>query len=540
MNASYNFFRHRMGLKDAKQLAKALHRAMQITPPTSPDTARQLVFTLPWPPVRADHAPPQPPVTPALPNEADPRRADLTTWDSLHPCSFVSLGRELELLPQGDLFQQGETLHWTHSGALAGGVVFGPQHERQLLLEQLVRQAALAGQSVFWVTQTPDTRHVDRLAQALTHHGQAHRLRSINLLPGGTSHTFNPMAQQSILSIVENLVHALSHRSPPQGMAQSDWTRFLIALMSAVAFAMVHHHNQQKTVPDIASLLTFFEVERLASMEQQEDVPTQLRSSIRLFLREARNLPGGYDTVLNWLRQEDVLGALSGTFAHVFNAQRTQEHELLPDVSVRDLSHGNLVTVLTVPPGAEVATEWILNHLSSEIYLRTNQEPVSGAVRQLLVLDSVGSYGTEVILNRLQRFAPTVGVATVLADEDYPALNTMGPATIEAVERCYIKLFVQAKSALGHFQVEVIENSQLHHLEFFSDPRPSPASFYAPHSLGKTLEGSQAQYEKFVERATEVLWKGYRDDTSPKNLAWCQNTVARMLGYAHWHELSKR
>lgn len=539
MNANYNPFRHCMGLKDTKQLAKALHRAIQTTPPTSPDSARQVVATLPWPPVRADQPVPQPPATPFLPNEADPRHAELVTWDPEHPCSFVALGA-IAATPQGELFPQGKTLHWTHRGALAGGLVFGPKEERRVLLEQMVLQAALSGQSVFWVAPSQDTRHVDRLAQALADQGQAHRLRSINLLPGGATHTFNPMAQCSAQSIVENLVHTLNHRCPLPGMVQNDWTRFLFISMSAVAFAMVHHHNQRKTVPDIASFLKFCKLDHLAALEQQEEFPTQLRVSIRVFLREANTLPGGYDTVQNWLHQDDVLGALTDAFGHVFHTQYTGGHALLPDVSVRDLSHGNLITVLTVPDGAETAPRWILNHFSMELYLRTQQERPSSAVRQLIVLDSVGSYGTEVILNRLQQFASVAGVATVLADEDYPALKKMGTTAVEAVGRCHTKLFVKAAGPSEGLQIQVIENSQMHCLNLSSSTPSLPAPAYVPQSLGKTLEGNQIQQERFLERAAEVLWKSSRDHTSPVNLAWCQNTLARMLGYAHWHELEQQ
>jgi len=537
MNLNLDFFRNRIGVKDAKQLAKALHRAIKSTPPSSPEASRGVIFSLPWPPVRADLAPPQPPVAPVLPDGLDPCHTDLVTWDTNHPCSFVTLGN---LAPphQEELFPQGKALHWTHRGALSGGLVFGLKQERQAVLEHMVLQAGLAGQSVLWMTEAQDAHHVNRLAQALEKQDQSHRLRSINLLPGGATHTFNPMAQHSAQSITENLVHVLRHRCPLPGMPLSDWTSFLVSSMSAVAFAMVHYSHQQKTVPDIALFLALCSLTKMEELDRREDFPPALRASIKFFLREASALVGGYDTVLNWLYQEEVLGALTGVFGHVFNAQRVGKHWLLPDVSIRDIAYGNLVTVVTVPAGAAVATQLILNQLSLEFYVRSNREHLSHAVRQLIVLDSVGSYGTEVVLSRLQRFAGAVGVATVLADQDYPALKKMGPEAVSVAGECQTKLLIPAPGDSNF--MHVVAGLGLHSLPLpglsFSVHDPD----YVPQKSGQTLQGGQVQHEMFLERATEVLWGEAADQAKPVNLAWCQNTLARMLGYAHWHELEQQ
>lgn len=552
-----------LGLRDSKALAKALHRVLQASPPTSQDATRRLLHSLPWPPALASETPLSSPPVWLLPEATDPRHEPLATVEPNHPCSFVTLG-QLASPTQADLFPQGPDLHWTHRGALEGALVFGPDPERQAVLETLVLQAALAGRSVLWVTQAEDSRAVDRLALALAEHGQGHRLRSLNFLPGAPTHTFNPLAQPGIQRNVECLVHVFSGQ-PPLNMPMSDWTRFLLTFFNAALLATHHLSSEQQLVPDVDFLLDTARWSNLVALSRRTDIPEVLTAHLKAFLSLSKGLPGGgYDVVLAWLREE-ALGPLFKAFGHVLKAQRNYEGWRLPDVTTQDIAHGNLVTVVTVPPNATLLTRWILTDVTTVLYGRTRGERLPFGVRQLVVLDSVGSYGSPVVLDRLQRFLPAIGVATVVADRDYPSIQRMGPEASAMVGQCHTKIFTPGTSALEDLPsrltkdlypessatlsqpslpnaTHVIEGSRLHRLKPCVSTFPEHASTYVPQSFGRTLGGPAVQHDAFLDRAAHLLWQRLCDHhrREPVSLAWCQETLARFLGKAHWHELTKR
>lgn len=83
------------------------------------------------------------------------------------------------------------------------------------------------------------------------------------------------------------------------------------------------------------------------------------------------------------------------------------------------------------------------------------------------------------------------------------------------------------RTKMDYANVPQLRSSFLAHVKYL------PPSHYSFSSVGLTRVNEQRQAQVLMDRMGE--WSGKTDVTAPA-LSWCQETVARMLGFANWHE----
>ena len=508
-----------IGLRDSKQLAKALQRALSKTPPSTPEDARRLVDHLPWPTAMGQDRPLQPVLEPLS-----------------SPNGFVRLG--VEALPQGE----GEAFDWTHASALKGTLAFGPAEKRALLAEHLFLQATLSGTPATLVTVADDARFLDRVRDALESQGQGHRLRVLNFLQGSSSDTFNFLEQGPTSIRFDHLFSMVKSVPAPdiQEPQSSEWSILLIYWLSAMVMYMVTKGDRIGRRPDLAWLLELtspFQAEQI--LLEDPAPPTQVRAALLELDRRVQALfpTQGYSVLAAWLK--DFLESTQSRFGHVLRTS-TDHH---PGLRKNQLIGGDISTVVILPRDGKVVAHLMMDVLSlrSSVYAFPWGEPPTN-VRHLILLDRVGQYGTAPSLNLFLDPDHSQGVAKVLLEEDYPSLKPMGEHVGKTVSHYQVKMFLNHTPAVtGNTDEHSFVPKNLdRHLNFLEDTqsRVLDCSFLATRHA-PIAEGHSQRRDSMLGKMAKVLWEHLQAHPEP-TLARCQQAVARMTGRAHWHELEQQ
>ena len=508
-----------IGLRDCKQLAKALQRSLSQRPPASLEEAQALVNDLPWPTAMGQD-----------------RLSRFSLERPSSPQGFARLG--VGVTPPGT----GEAFDWPHASALKGTLAFGPDNGRALLAEHLFLQATLGGTPATWVTVADDARFSERTKDVLKTYGQAHRLRVLNFLPRACSDAFNPIKSGPLASRVEHLVRMMESVPPPatESIGVQEWTSLLVSWLIAMVMHMTTKGAQIGRHPDLAWLLELtdpLEVEKI--LLEEPALPPHARGAFLALDKKVQALfpMQGYRVLSDWIK--GVLAPINARFGHVL-LESTSDR---PSVAAQDLIGGSCSTVVILPRDSKPVAHLMMEVLSHHSYLHAEPPTEATHVQHLILLDSVGYYGTAVSLGRFQH--PSTkrwGLATVLLDEDFPSLKPMGEHVAEAVRLCKVKMFLSHDQPTLRAKDGGLWAAQpMHrHLNFLegSDLRLLDCAFLAPEQE-PSAQGTSPRRESILTQMAKVLWEHHQAFPDP-TLARCQQAVARMTGRAHWHELEQR
>ena len=190
------------------------------------------------------------------------------------------------------------------------------------------------------------------------------------------------------------------------------------------------------------------------------------------------------------------------------------------------------------------------------------------ALRHLIVAQHANYYLSGRSAQQLLGFGRRAGVSCLISAADYPALKTE-PGLAEAIDKCNTKFFMRQcdpkvedhalavgaspERPASPIPLKELREGEAHilagqklvqarlHYVFPSGERATPPSLrsrkFVSQRVGRTEEIVEAGRPRM---AHELLQRLEAAGDSKLALAWCQETVARMLGYAHWHELARQ
>jgi hypothetical protein len=192
-------------------------------------------------------------------------------------------------------------------------------------------------------------------------------------------------------------------------------------------------------------------------------------------------------------------------------------------------------------------------------YLPLQPSLPPGQVQTLLVAHDCAGYATNSLAMPLQQWGESRGLACMWSEQDYPPIKHS--SLTEVILHCHNKIFfkmempaeefseihkdhhirpnlVSGPALLNQtaFQAHIVSSSTLYRVDIES-PTIEPAEISLFHSVAVRYQGLPPSRGSSTNRCAKILSQQLASPgAAPDKLAWCQETLARMLGFAHWHE----
>lgn len=469
------------------------------------------------------------------------------------------------------------SLSWTNRGLLHHGVLFGCCGSGQTeTVTSLAINAIFQDLGVTLINAHGHTSLPSRmLALVQAHAPEAlDRVRVINMTsaPGEPSltHTFNPFAQGPVSQHVELLMDALSVPHALDDLPPG-YEELLISLLSGVLSILVYGRQQKLWHLDLPFIVEHLRWSQLEGLVHIPHLPAHVKIGLKYFLDRLaalvpdRSLAQAY-APLESVLVDQLLGRVSDRYHHVLAAPLESGKWQHPQVTPADMIEQRLVTIVALPALERcpefnwVAARLITSALSAEVVNQAQRAPTSVA-RHLVLAQHAALYLSRRSGSQFLRFGRKAGVGCLLTAADYPQLKTI-PGLAEDVGLCNTKIFMRpchdqahehatqlagslapskhALTELTEGQAHVLAGQTLYRTQMSYHAPPAgplpdlPRCVPAWHSLGNQFTPGQVD----PVRMTRVLHERLTRAPDRLPLSWCQETVARMLGYAHWHELN--
>lgn len=437
--------------------------------------------------------------------------------------------------------------------------------------------------SVFYFDGKGDNTLFAKMFSGMSERGILGNLRVINLLIGGHSIHPDDRSRSHSIDLFDGFdEHALTQWLLEMRPTQVDpalWKQLdeasakALAAVSRLAIACALE-RRQRIQPDL--LLT------LLTQAGAADTTQGLSASMGHLAKQFLALTWGPHANPAWRSTVDVmhewLSPMVSMYAHVFNAEQ-------PQISLANLdpTAGSPNAVLVIGRALEkcdpeywVPEKAVLTALRLNLEKRPKKEGCDTVVilddfnyvlsRQAIAsLSCLRDRGTGIVW-AAESLSPTPGF-----NEDEPMLG-MEPATHVFMKQClgrkkgetcygwpYLEHQINTHTFLQHLRLidikdlhpgeafiwdrtEVVKtemdyaNIRRQQVLFIPPAKPLPAPTYAFSGGALNLGDEQRQAQVLRKRLQE--WEATSQDAPP--LSWCQETVARMLGYANWHEAYQR
>lgn len=485
-----------------------------------------------------------------------------------------------------DLFSRpSPALSWTPQGMLGHGLMFGccgsGQDEN---IVTLAMAAAAQGYGVTMINAHGDIsfqKKVLSLAAVCDQTIQS-RLRVLDFMRGAPpdpvhfTHTFNPFASGPAPSLAELLTDALS---VPGLLDELPFPQksLLMPLLTAVLFPLVWGRDRGLWPLDLAIVAKSLGLSELQKLRMHPHLPAQLQAVVDYFFQKlSEQCPGQSEqdayAPLEQVLSKDILAPLAEEYAHVFAAIKEPSRWQAPQVSPRAMLDDRLITILTPPAlegallRAQVAARLVTSSLSAHVVSRAQKQssPRPGLCHLVVAQHAYVSVSGRAA-NQLVSFGHRAGVGCLLTAADYPQLKLV-PGLDEVASHCNTKFFMkqcEEPAAASNAATGLVGSSIAPSSSDMRDMREGQAHIIAHSQLWKVdMAFTDAPRVKFLPMTTDARWLPLRADAagfepgqarpsrmsqvlcerlakspSQLSLSWCQETVARMLGYAHWHEL---
>lgn len=572
----------KLGLRDTKELARALHDTLKTRVPTQLAHCQSLVQQL-WD-FRAASAlaTASTSIPPAL---AAPGVGQVPSGDVHHaivdsagvvpnPDIFIPLGKSLDA-HRGiggalkSMLSPSPPKHvsWTHQGALGHAVMFGAAGSgQQETLLAMMHAAATQDTGLFYFNCHGWSRAMGRARALAADLGQPQRLRLVDMTsPDAPSHTFNPFASGGALELTELFLSSLrphlGSKLEKGGVASLQ----IIAWVSSVFAYLVWGRQLGLWSLDSRRLEQGFSWMGIQQAMHDVRVPQSIKT---MFVNASSGLEGAqlqaaYAPVEAMLVTK-LLAPVNAHYGHIMHTQSDAHGLLRPELDMVEALEKKQWVFIEMPAAEKYAGGWQLwpgalafaqlASLTGKTGAATAPRlPRPSQMRTWLVATHAFGYVDAVSANQVSRFGPNLGLGCLWADQDYPAMKRV-EGFAEVVGQCHTKIFMKMEDpeAPSYFpahqqdlsglrqqpagHAHIIFGSTLHRValdyhDFEHHPYPpfAPAPFpgYAPYTGVPTLE-----YQ------ARVLHECLTAATKPPTLAWCQETVARMLGFTHWHDLT--
>lgn len=529
-------------------------------------------------------APPRPPAekAPATVFAPPVHSDDPLVVEGTAPAAALPLGQVLEDKPGLTAWMRrakSKPLSWTGNGLLHHGLMLGccgsGQTETAL---SLAVNAMDQGLGLTLINAHGDPTLPSRvLKQAASRSPSAiERVRVITMMEGfdqtPPTHSFNPFAEGPAPQHVELLIDALSVPHAIDALPATH-QQLLIPLMSAALLPLVWGRDRHLWPLDLAQISRHLRLPALLALRDIPQLPSQLRAALNYFFGKLSQACPGQTQAQAYAPFEqvlvgDILEPIAKTYAHVLAAPIKDKRWRLPDVSAKRMIEERLITVVNLralercPILDWVAARLVTSALSAEVVSQTQRAKAPATQpRHVVIAQHAPLHLSGRAASQLLRFGGAAGVGCLLTASDYPQLKTI-PQLSETVEWCHTKFFMkpchdqahahaaqlvgpltpssEALAELSEGVAHVIAGSTLWKatLDFHPTPQgPAPA---LPPGMGHWQSlGPQGFAPGQVDRMrmARVLRDQIQGTPDPITLSWCQETIARMLGYAHWHEL---
>jgi intracellular multiplication protein IcmO len=379
----------------------------------------------------------------------------------------------------------GEAFWVSNDDARTHMLVFGSTGSgKTRFLLGLFYQALLLGSGVMYVDGKGDTTVFGLVFSMVRRLGREDDLLLINYLTGsktpgakgdGTrlSNTTNPFAygpSAQLRSLVVSLMR--------DGGGDDMWKGRASALLAALLDTLVYLRDSGEINLDVGKLRDYMPLDRVLELTQRRDIPEHGIVQLKKYLLD---LPGyNEDDALNgslspkcyeqhgYLQMQltEILGELSSTYAHIFNAP-------MGEVDYKDLVYNRRILFVMLPalekdPDAlsglgKLVVAGVRSALAPALGEKVegsheevmDAKPTNSNVPFLLILDEYGYYsvkGFSVVAAQ----ARSLGIAVIFAGQDFPSFKRGGEDEAKSVTaNTNIKIFMKLEDQGDTFQLAV-------------------------------------------------------------------------------------
>ena len=483
-------------------------------------------------------------------------------------------------------FKKKQSVYLTAKGALDQLMVVGCTGAGKTeTLASLAANAASAKKGVFYMDGKGDNSLYAKTMAHLSQMGRVGDLRVINLMTGGReitddkkiSHTldlFHGMDWQALSEWMQRV--APIARTPDDQKLAVQLFSELCPFVSRLLFQWSIHTGKRITPGMVRMALTHQGIRELVEVLNEED-----RVAHKQLLKASQD-PQGFECVA-LERLSEHLAPLSTSWAHVFDADR-------PEVGLAD-SFNEKHFVLVLAPAMEkssLITQMVTTVINAALYHAINNLPFSGALDHLIILDEFNYTVNDQTLYALSRLRNR-GCGLVWAAQNAPTQKQRLQWENDEHGAWYPPgVHIVMKQCSGHFEPDYYQAQATQHAAMANgaatlgntdELREGEAIVYSGgeiHEVAMDYKNAKRMEKLFIPHAnplermtlippgpmarpTRITSHRDRDKQAivlfgrlsefeendlgrgyPPKLSWCQETLARMMGFAHWHEAQVR
>lgn len=487
---------------------------------------------------------------------------------------FLTLGiqshQEGILGPIKNWVQPHQEVHWTHEGALRHALLFAsPGAGGTEALLTMASSAMDKGCGVFFL----DAKGFDQCHEKAKSHayalGQLERLRLVNL-SGGAGHTYNPFAKGSPDDLKEVLYMALRSTLQP---VETPVVEQLKNALSVMMDYLVWGRDTRRWGLDLDKVGDGLSFDGVWSAWKDVSAPPDIQKRLRDFIQSLSPLEDEAQArrvyrPLEIAVVDEIIKPASAAFASTMQAIQDGKRWRLPDLDVVSALKKKQWVFWSFP-SSEKSMPWTMLPARLALAELSHYAPSLSEVRAprvtaLVIANELGACASRDLLKPLMSWGLRKGISCVLSDFDYPAIKK-GEGMHEIVSLCCTKIFMKME---GPYEDDVssanvqpiIPLSLAASFGRLNDQRKGEAHIIAKSTLYKVnmryyhfngfdgtatlniagYQGQDVRSNSLSRQASILHQRLQEDDAMPENLSWCQETLARMLGYTHWHEVVNR
>ena len=430
-------------------------------------------------------------------------------------CSISSTKTSHDLFVLGQIHSEdGGTSMWVNQHILGQSMlVYGEAfHGRPQFILQMSNKAHEAGMGVLFVSSLGDTSVYAKLGGYLAERNQDHRLRVINLL-GEQTHRID-------------LVRGMDKEA-------------LVGFCTAILTPFLEGASVQKE--ELSEWLNL-QIPSLWERSISSKVPLTIHTLADGLLEVGAKNPTKHTTKAAW---EKLHSFAEQAFQVLLQVPAFASNPNL-DIS-QSLENGEYVMVLLPHDTPSLEVKVMTAALGQSLFIALNQRRHRPS---MCFFDATpSSFPASIIRNIYD--TPTPLLAKVFGAKNYPNLKDH---FIEELSLSSVKVFLgpqeepslphkskKTPSSINRLVVQVIEKSMLTKIETKYYPSPSWASHVVPCPALSTITPTPTQPAIFPpvpphSKQAKVLLERLKSMPEKPSLAWCQETVSRMMGFAHFHE----